>query len=144
MGLPVQLQRYLCSVIKVSKSSCDALVWLRGPASRLTVVCDRSALELSFLNNKCHLHGSVYLFLLLKLESLYLKVTLAKLLSREVPSPFAQKRGCYGLVGCSYSSQHQHYLFFFTFLIVLMLPSPSVDIPKALAALQYGTVSSKR
>ncbi|KAF2983114.1 hypothetical protein EK904_011164 [Melospiza melodia maxima] len=36
-GLPVQLQRYLCSVIKVSKSSCDALAWLHGPASRLTV-----------------------------------------------------------------------------------------------------------
>lgn len=88
MGLPVQLQRYLCSVIKVSKSSCDALAWLHGPASRLTVVDlppDRSAMELSFVNIKCHFYGSVYLLLLLKLESLYLKVTLTKLLSREVP-----------------------------------------------------------
>lgn len=108
-----------------------------GPASRLTVVYDTSALELSFMTIKCHLYGSMYFFLLLKLEHLYLKVTL---LLNCCPGNFLLHLPRGGVatawLAVLTSSQHQHYPCSFTFLIILMLLSLFMDISKALAALQ--------
>lgn len=117
-------------------------VWLRGSASRLPVVWQISTRTFFHDHQVPFIWLNVFLPIIKVIISLPKSHSFAKLLAGEVPSPFAQERCSYCLVG--YSSQHQHCPISFTFPITIMLLSLFMDLSKALAPLQYDTVSSKK